>query len=705
MAAALSDVLAAYPVRAAAALSAGLVTGVCVFGWMMVNREAVPAFEAAIQASETEVAATVEAAEGLTAAGQYEAARVMLEESLETAPPGAARADAEYLLAENAYRSLSDTVGTWEAEGVHLLIDDALERYPDHARAPEALLWKGELYERTELPHAARVVYERLLAERPDAAQRPTAALALGRVALELDRPQQAVSVVQALLDTAPPADTAAEARLLLGRALAADGRPDEARAVLERLAAARPDDPVGAEALAAMARVDMANGRHENAIDLLERSLQTSTTTEGKEQVFLTLADAYRRAGAHDEAARVLEELLDFFPEGPHTPEAMMALSEVLDDQGRRAEAARLAARTARQYPDRPDVLIHEADFLARVGDGRAAADRLLAADAAGAEDPDVLLDAARLLRESGELELAREALVRLLRMYPREPQTFDAQVALGRLEFDMGLTRTAIGRMKDLVLQTEDGPRRLPLLVALGDMYQELALPARAAEVYEQAAGLTAEPRILARAAVALAEAGRPEAALRVANRVDANALDPADGYALGMAKGRALRNIDPLRAIAAMEDAYYAYPGERRPEDEALLLEGYLLSDQATKARALVSELTNYVRRHPVESPRLQQAALDWADYQFQRGDYHGAAEAYETAATTEGGTDAERDWARFQRANVLIRLDDYDDGIPELEAIAASDSEWADEAAMRLRYARLDRELRGIAPAAR
>ena len=58
----------------------------------------------------------------------------------------------------------------------------------------------------------------------------------------------------------------------------------------------------------------------------------------------------------------------------------------------------------------------------------------------------------------------------------------------------------------------------------------------------------------------------------------------------------------------------------------------------------------------------------------------------------------------EWARYQRANALLRLADYAGCLPLFEAIAASDSPWAGEAAVKATAARLEQRQRGVSVAA-
>jgi hypothetical protein len=100
----------------------------------------------------------------------------------------------------------------------------------------------------------------------------------------------------------------------------------------------------------------------------------------------------------------------------------------------------------------------------------------------------------------------------------------------------------------------------------------------------------------------------------------------------------------------------------------------------------------------------------AAILWGDYLFGKNDYRGAADAYgmatdatDAAKTHIAGTRKDPSWAKYQRANALLALNDYDASLALFQQIAGSGSPWAKEAGMKAEYARLQQRMRGTAPA--
>ena len=89
-------------------------------------------------------------------------------------------------------------------------------------------------------------------------------------------------------------------------------------------------------------------------------------------------------------------------------------------------------------------------------------------------------------------------------------------------------------------------------------------------------------------------------------------------------------------------------------------------------------------------------------------MRRGDYRTAAEAYHLAVeagsvNAEALRDAKRHpvWAKFQRANALMALSDYDRSLELYTEVSASNTPWAEEARIKAEQARLELQLRSAA----
>jgi len=510
------------------------------------------------------------------------------------------------------------------------------------------------------------------------------------------------IEYLERLLRQFPRSPFAGEAKLTLGQALVAAGRPAEGRQLLLQIARAQPNTELGAEAYARLARVAFDAGDYAEAIDQIETRIETATTIAGNDRLYLLLARAYRELDQPRKAEAVLQELIDFYPDSDHAPEAFIELTKVLDELGRRKDAVRLASQAVRRYPNNPQVLRTHAELLALTGRIREAAESLVSAESAGAGDPRVLLDAGRYFSDVGELENAERTFERLNATYPTASEAFEGAIDLVTVFRKQGKPRKAVERLENLALVTAGTPQRLPVMIALAELYRDLGFREESAEAYAQVAGVTTEPEMIAQAAIALFEAEHWSEAFQVADRVDVGRLRDKTAYGLLLTHGQALLKVDSTRAVEKMEQAYEDYPSERTPEGDQALLEAYLATDRTGRARVLVKDLEDHVHRKPVDLPLLQKAAVTWADSLYDRGDYGGASEAYLLAMPITGVPNEQSEWARFQRAKALLKLGRFDEGIRLLDQVGAGNSRWAKAAATNADYGRLEQRLRGITP---
>ncbi len=686
--------------KVSASIAAMVVFTLATFTYLYTHQERVPDLEALAALQGADLRRAVQSAQILIKQGDYHGAIKELDGTIAKAQPSAERMDAQFLYLEAAYRALPEHPSERQAERVHAEINDLVESARAHPRAVEALRWKADLYKRVGILHGARDIYEEILASFGTAPMLDEILMDAAKLAMELDKPKKAAAYMQRLLRQFPGSPLAGEAKLRLADAFAAAGDPDDARVLYVRIAQAQTGTPVGAKAFAHLGQLAYDRGGYQEAIEQLETCLEMAITVEGNDRIYLQLAHAYRAAGQLTDARRVLNELIDFFPETDTTPEAFIELSHVLDDLGMRKEAVRLASQTAQRYPRNPAVLENEAKLLESAGDMLSAARSWVAAHEAGADNAGVLLAAARAFHKAGALSDATDTYNRLLETFSRSPQAFEGGIELAETEYEMGKVRKALESLENLATATQGKPQRLPVLITLGTMYQDLGLRERVAEVFGEVAVFTTEPEALAQAATAMIKAGALDEGVAVAKRVDVTKLKPATAYALEMAHGQALLSIDPRRALEKMESAYETYPEHRTPDGDQKLLEVYLATNNSARARALVMSLDAHVRRNQVDAPRLEKAAITWANYLYERGDSRAAADAYALAieAATPGSPDLP--WAKYQRANALLRLSDFEGSVALYDEVAATDAPWAEQADVMADYGRLEQHLRGL-----
>lgn len=697
--------------RLVASLITGLMAALATFTLLYRHQEQMPEL-AALRAPVT--ARSVEEimfrARERFSAGEYGEVVRLMDEALAVAPPGPLRADASYLRLEAGYRALQPGAPQADVEAVVSEIERTVEGARTHPKAPEALAWKADLYERLGNLSAAQAACEQIVTYYPTAPSADAALFNAARISLARKQARDSVDLARRLLQQFPDSSHKEEAELLIADAYALAGMTDEARSLYARTAQESPSTAMGAQAFQRLGEMALRQGDYEAAIRYLESRLRTAATTAGNDRVYLQLARAYRESGRFEDARNALNDLINFFPQNEVTPHAFVELTQVLDALGKRDEAVQLALQATTRFRDNPAVLRNAGELLGLAGRPGPAAEMLVRADEAGAGDPTLLVAAGRHFRTAGRLEEALATYERLRTSYPRTPQAITGGIEGAAALYELGRVSEAIDRLESLVTTTAGTPHHLPAVSTLTRIYQELGLRRRVVELAQQLAGASSEPEMLARAALDLFRAGAIDAGRQISDRIDLARLTNQTAYELLTAEGGALLEADPQRAVEKLETASLSYPDARKPEGDLALLRAYLRTDRRAAARRVVMELDGHVRAQPVDAPWLVKAAVAWGDHLLGIRDAREAANAYALVEDIDpgpGGFDKETqrnlDWAKFQRANALLALYDFDAGLVLLDEIAQSGAPWAAEAALKAEYARVEQRLRG-APAA-
>ncbi|MDZ4858676.1 MAG: tetratricopeptide repeat protein [Candidatus Hydrogenedentes bacterium] len=711
------------PAKLVASLAASLIAGVgaLVFFWPGSDAD-VDVSPMAADASPVNLEDAIIIAKEFMGKGDYVSAMRQLGSAIRSAEHSPLLDEARFLHVESGYRSLPPIPRDLDTETVLKNIEDVVALNPAYARNPEALGWKAELYARTGSPTTARDTYARILGNYPATPNADSILLQHARLSLELNFWDEAASSLQRIVQEFPDSPHKSNAQMMLAKSYEDSGRTAEAEAAYSEVAAARADSRIGAEAALGLARIAKKAGDLPRAIQALESRLQSATTVDGNDGVYIELAKAYRAAGKPVESVRVARELLGFFPESAHVPEAVVELTRGLEATGDRGQALELAEQAAKRFDTNADVARNRALMLSSAGDTRGAAEAMVKADELGANDPVLVLDAGKIYLEFQENDKAEILFKRVLDAFPQTPQSAEASVELARIEYKRGELAPAIDRLAALANSPWAEAHGLAIQSALGDIYGDLGLTRRATAAYEKVASLSNDPELLAHAATALLNNGALGSALPVIRKLDATRLSSKSGFDLLMAQGRALLDVDAEQALTKMQQAFESYPVERTPQDFEFLVRACLDTGKTARARVLITDFDSFVQTHPEERQRLQRTAALWGDALYNSGDYRAALDAYAlaaipaTAATNvaaiadageaeEAAPSPDMVWAKFQRANTMLKLDDYWNSVPILEELAASDSAFADDARIKAEYARLEQRLRKqVAPTA-
>jgi tetratricopeptide (TPR) repeat protein len=674
--------------KAGSSLAAGLLFGLATYTFLSSYTSRVPELDVPSVTRTRDLESVLEQAKAAFATGSYAAAARLLEAPLRAAPPSPLRIEAELLRLEAAYRALPPHAPEFEIEIVNSYVDTFLAQAPSHARAPEVLQWKADLYERAGVPIAACNVYADLLADYPDLPNRPELLLRAGRLALDTGRYAEASTHLEQLVKTHPGTPEAADGTLLLGEALVHLGKQAEGEALLTRVAQTNAQNRLGAGACTALGRIALDRGDYQTAITLLKTRLQSGTTSVGNDEVLLMLAQAFRAAHQIQDAQDALRDIIRFFPGSASSPQAYLELTETLDMAGRRDDALRIASEATQRHPGNPEILLRYAQLRELTGDTRGAAQVLLAAEQAGASDPQVLLTAGRQFLKAGYADEAETAFERLASEFPGTPQSIAANVALAKLAFKRHESGRAMALLQDMAALAQGTPQETEVMLAQGEMYQELGLLDQAAGIYRGVAARAPESEVLAQAARALYRTGAWAEGNEVARRVDVEQLAPATAYAFLMEYGHAMRLADSGQALRLMEQAHTDFPGERTLDYTRQLVETCLALDRFEQAMAIAIEF--FATADGARAENCRELLIACGDYAMEHQDHAQAAACYSRILEKNAPDTRNVQWARFQLANALQDLGKLDEARPLLTAIAASTSPWAAEAQLKLEY---------------
>lgn len=685
--------------RAGASIAAGLLTALCTWGYLKAHPYRIPdAPLAALEESGGRDA--VSELRSRLEEGDYQTVLTEAEHALKQHGGEDPSGELRVLQVEARYRMLSGTSKIAPLDQLRRDIENLLDDIPTSDRAPDLMRWRADLYERTDMPDAAKSVYVQMIDSYPNAEGLDEVLYETARLSKELGAAEEARDWAQRLLDDYPASPRVGPAQLILGEATLALGDKEGAAEIFLRTAQTYTNSAVGADAYAHLGQLRYDDGLYDEAIQILETRLRTATKIEGNDRIYLLLAKAHRAQGNSDEAVRVLRELIDFFPDSKAMPQAMVELSQLLAQQGRSDEAVRVARQAASQFPEDAEVIKNSGRLLAGTGSIDTAAANLLKADELGAGDPDVLLEAGRLYRKSGQWDRALQAFERLEAQYVDTVQAHQAAIERAQTLYELGRSREAIGLLEKLAASTIAGSVRLQALDTLANLYDGLGMRARASDIYKDLAGKTNDSVVLARASVAMFRAGQWDDAQAVAVRVEERALPPELAYRFLMSHGAALLKATPDVGLRKMEDAYVRFPEFRTPEDEETLLRTYLSLDRTAAARAMVMDLQTRAKTDPAEGMRLLRAAVLWGDHLYGRGDYRAAEEAYALAIGAVTGDNPDTAWSKYQRANALLHLEDFAGGWKLFDEVARMPSDWQGLAKVKAEYAKAEMRRRGI-----
>jgi len=216
------------------------------------------------------------------------------------------------------------------------------EQHPADARAPEALLRAGTLYEDLEQTAAALNAYERLLKGYANSEQAPLGLLRKGDLLVDAGRFAEAANVYRGMLSSYPGDARIDQARLGLGESLLSLSRDEEAARNFRYLLGSGAAAPIASRALfdlgilAARAEDDSLAVVYFDSVH--ERYPEEILGAFG----LLRSAETLRESGQFEEAVLRLRAVLDGYEEPVLRARASLGLAAAAEAAGNLSEASR---------------------------------------------------------------------------------------------------------------------------------------------------------------------------------------------------------------------------------------------------------------------------------------------------------------------------------------------------------------------------
>ncbi len=231
-----------------------------------------------------------------------------LESYLKSYPDGQYSGQANYYLAENAYKkkAYSKALG---------LLEKALAAAPDASYAETALVMEGEILLSQNKISEARDAYVVLRSKATTDASRQSALLGLFRVSRDSGKEDDVLTYANMLVSQQLDAETRAE--VLYGRAsvLASQGKKSEAMDDYKQLAK-DPQSLYGAIAAVELSQIYYDEGKLDSAEKQLNKLIDSGTPHQyWMARGFILLSDVYKKRGDTFQAREYLESLRENYP------------------------------------------------------------------------------------------------------------------------------------------------------------------------------------------------------------------------------------------------------------------------------------------------------------------------------------------------------------------------------------------------------
>ncbi|WP_153146829.1 tetratricopeptide repeat protein [Dechloromonas sp. H13] len=382
-----------------------------------------------------------------------------------------------------------------DKKAVQRLIDRVAAPY---AEMPEAHFAMGLAAANADDPMRAQSEFQKALQLRPDW---EAAALAWA----QFQARQSNATALESLSEFVAANPDARDARLTLARLLISERRYDEARVHFDRLLKDHPDNPevIYPVAMLALQQGDTVTGRAQ-----LERLLKSDFPDKSTVHFFL---------GQLDEEQKKPEAALAHFRQvtaGDQYIAARARAAQILLQQGKPEEARELLHATRGGSPaEQAQLAIAEAQLLREAGRGEQGYAVLEAALAKYPDNPELLYETALTAERQGKPEVMEMHLRRLLALKPEHAH------ALNALGYSLADRNIRLAEAQDLIARAlKLAPDDPFIMDSMGwVLFRQGKLP-EALKTLETAYGIKADPEIAAHLGEVLWTMGRKDEAARV-------------------------------------------------------------------------------------------------------------------------------------------------------------------------------------------
>ena len=232
-----------------------------------------------------------------------------LKSYLKSYPNGANAGQANYYLAESAYKNGRD-------DEALSYCNEAIKKSPDAGFAETVLLMHGELLLKKGELQKAQTAYESLREKATTDNSRKAALCGLVKIAHEQGENAKTIKYADELLSmTAIDDDSAAEARYFRAKARIAQGKSAEAVKDLKSLSG-NYHNLYGAMAAVDLAEIYLKEGKLDSAEKLLNGLVDSGTSHQyWMARGFILLSDVYKKRGDKFQAREYLESLKENYP------------------------------------------------------------------------------------------------------------------------------------------------------------------------------------------------------------------------------------------------------------------------------------------------------------------------------------------------------------------------------------------------------